>query len=280
MVFHKDPCGIFCMVFTYALILYADYVVIQHIIMTTLMGSLWGPVHAVMFNSVIFALLYSHTRAVFSDPGIVPLPVVRVDFSDIHTQNEKSHKKDQSEDWTICQRCETYRPPRAHHCKICRRCVRRMDHHCPWVNNCIGELNQKFFIQFLFYTGVLCIYAIVLNICGWVWMFSSNRHSNADFLSRRTTVAHGIGLCIESILFGLFVIVMIYDQFSSIFGDETGVEYTIHRSRKQRAPRPKKPRMALLREVFGHGPLYTWFLPCSSPTSATTRPMISGSYDV
>lgn len=36
------------------------------------------------------------------------------------------------EDWTMCTRCEAYRPPRAHHCRICKRCIRRMDHHCPW----------------------------------------------------------------------------------------------------------------------------------------------------
>jgi len=36
------------------------------------------------------------------------------------------------EDWTLCTRCETFRPPRAHHCRICKRCVKRMDHHCPW----------------------------------------------------------------------------------------------------------------------------------------------------
>jgi len=42
----------------------------------------------------------------------------------------------QDNGWTVCMKCETYRPPRAHHCRICRRCIRRMDHHCPWSVSC------------------------------------------------------------------------------------------------------------------------------------------------
>ncbi|KAG6923515.1 palmitoyltransferase ZDHHC3-like, partial [Chelydra serpentina] len=113
---------------------------------------LWCPFHAVMFNLIVLLLLACHTRAVFADPGMVPLPDTAIDFSDLRSST--SHKSERSnEDWTVCNRCETYRPPRAHHCRICHRCVRRMDHHCPWINNCVGELNQKYFIQFLFYTG-------------------------------------------------------------------------------------------------------------------------------
>ncbi len=54
-------------------------------------------------------------------------------------------------EWTFCRFCNVYRPPRAHHCHICRRCILLRDHHCPWINNCVGEFNQKYFLQFTSY---------------------------------------------------------------------------------------------------------------------------------
>ena len=43
----------------------------------------------------------------------------------------------------MCRRCQAFKPPRAHHCSICKRCIIKMDHHCPWVNNCVGIGNHK-----------------------------------------------------------------------------------------------------------------------------------------
>ena len=45
----------------------------------------------------------------------------------------------------MCQRCLRTKPDRCHHCSQCNRCVLKMDHHCPWVANCVGFQNQKYF---------------------------------------------------------------------------------------------------------------------------------------
>lgn len=44
-----------------------------------------------------------------------------------------------------------------------------MDHHCPWINNCVGERNQKYFLQFLVYVGLLAIYSAALVVGSWMY---------------------------------------------------------------------------------------------------------------
>ncbi|KAL3309864.1 zinc finger, DHHC-type containing 12 [Cichlidogyrus casuarinus] len=49
-----------------------------------------------------------------------------------------------------CKVCNLYKPLRAKHCDECKHCVVKFDHHCPWMNNCIGERNHRYFFVFLF----------------------------------------------------------------------------------------------------------------------------------
>jgi hypothetical protein len=49
----------------------------------------------------------------------------------------------------ICQSCRVLKAPRAHHCGMCGVCVPKMDHHCPWINSCVGNSNQRYFFMFL-----------------------------------------------------------------------------------------------------------------------------------
>nr|XP_006640822.1 PREDICTED: probable palmitoyltransferase ZDHHC12 [Lepisosteus oculatus] len=48
-----------------------------------------------------------------------------------------------------CGFCLLQQPMRAKHCQTCKRCVRRYDHHCPWIENCVGERNHRWFVLYL-----------------------------------------------------------------------------------------------------------------------------------
>ncbi|KAL4904521.1 Palmitoyltransferase pfa5 [Aspergillus multicolor] len=60
-----------------------------------------------------------------------------------------------------CSKCCHFKPDRTHHCREVDRCVRKMDHFCPWVGGVVSENSFKFFIQFVFYTALFCITVLV-----------------------------------------------------------------------------------------------------------------------
>ncbi|KAJ3304843.1 palmitoyltransferase swf1 [Kappamyces sp. JEL0829] len=66
-------------------------------------------------------------------------------------------------DEKFCNTCLLDRPPRSKHCPVCKRCIAKLDHHCVWVNNCIGLANHKWFLLFLLTTAVYCSYGSYLS---------------------------------------------------------------------------------------------------------------------
>jgi hypothetical protein len=60
-----------------------------------------------------------------------------------------------------CATCHVPRPSRSKHCRMCHRCVRRFDHHCPWINNDVAENTTRYFLGFLFWHAVSCTWACV-----------------------------------------------------------------------------------------------------------------------
>lgn len=63
-----------------------------------------------------------------------------------------------------CHQCGNIKPDRCHHCSRCKVCVLRMDHHCPWLNRCVGFHNHKYFILFIHYIFVYCVFVLITSV--------------------------------------------------------------------------------------------------------------------
>uniref|UniRef100_A0A0X3PT62 Palmitoyltransferase n=1 Tax=Schistocephalus solidus TaxID=70667 RepID=A0A0X3PT62_SCHSO len=63
-----------------------------------------------------------------------------------------------------CPQCSIIKPDRCHHCSTCGCCLLKMDHHCPWINNCVGFHNYKYFVVFLFWGTLYCVYIVATSV--------------------------------------------------------------------------------------------------------------------
>ncbi|KIY04251.1 uncharacterized protein Z520_00945 [Fonsecaea multimorphosa CBS 102226] len=124
---------------------------------------------------------WSYTVAAFTDPGS-PLksPSKSSDRSQGRYSMLPTHEPvadvSQIQSITVsstgaprfCKKCHTPKPDRTHHCSTCKRCVLKMDHHCPWLSTCLGLHNYKAFVLFLIYTSLFC-WVCFLNAAWWMW---------------------------------------------------------------------------------------------------------------
>mmetsp|Transcript_115147 Transcript_115147/g.321865 ORF Transcript_115147/g.321865 Transcript_115147/m.321865 type:complete len:355 (+) Transcript_115147:146-1210(+) len=116
----------------------------------------------VAFNLAWGLALWSYLRTSWADPGAVPEEWH--DFvrrAGVALRISPGRKEWQPGQATMCKFCSRPRPERAHHCALCHVCILRLDHHCPWINNCVGFNNHKYFIQTCFYVLLACVVAFV-----------------------------------------------------------------------------------------------------------------------
>ena len=104
--------------------------------------------------------------------------------------------------WRECKWCHAQQPRRAHHCRVCDRCVATFDHHCVALGTCVGERNRARFWLFLLLQSLALTVAIGLLNTAYVWRRTWQEWFGAN---GGVLVAHIVFWLMQLLVFGLWV---------------------------------------------------------------------------
>ena len=148
---------------------------------------------------------------------------------------------------TRCKSCYTVRPFDAHHCKVCHFCILEQDHHCPWINNCVGIFNKKYFILFNFYAFISVIYFSCIYY--YYTIYYNYKHFVNDIVQNIIALFWGL----FAFIYGLFVLIMFIEQRDNVIKE-------FKKFGKDKEIQKKMIRMKM-RIIFGRNFSIKWFSP-------------------
>ncbi len=205
-----------------------------------------------------------HCYCIFTNPG---------NLTEEITDKLKSMK---NEDKAFCKKCDKYRPLRAHHCSICGRCVLKMDHHCPWVFNCVGLYNQKYFLLFLFYgtlgdliAGIILILRMFEPSFLRMLLRPKRRINPNKILFFEILYILKDPFCILSgaviaMAMAISIGFLFARQYYLMMRNCTNLESIIYEDEITDCPwycKDKKQRLFMMKTVMGMGSSWKWFFP-------------------
>lgn len=221
-----------------------------------------------IFHVLLVMLLWSYFSAVLTDPGTVPAnwrpnvdeesggpPVLTsLEFGKGMLLHQPGVVAD-SGNLAIrhCRKCNQLKPPRCHHCSACGRCILKMDHHCVWVVNCVGALNYKFFLLFLFYTLLETSLVTVILLSNFVAFFNEGEIPASPGSLATTFLTFVLNLAFALSVLGLLVM-----HLSLVTANTT----TIEAYEKKTTPKWRYDlgRRKNFEQVFGIDKRY-WLIP-------------------
>lgn len=162
---------------------------------------IYHSVLTVVWLSACFLLLISFFRTIFTSSAVEDYP---------------PHPSFVDNEIPRCPKCNSLKPWRAHHCSVCNKCMLKFDHHCPWVVNCVGFYNYKFFCLFLFHSEVACLLFLML-----AWGYLEEFFHGGESVS---AAAHALAAVIVTFLFSIVVFFLGCFHFRLVLFNLTSLE--------------------------------------------------------
>lgn len=221
-----------------------------------------GVMKAVVFNIVTIMLITCYAKCILTHPGTIPDKEdagVGADWDYVPPTGLSIQETKRSGDRRHCKWCAKYKPDRCHHCRVCRTCILRMDHHCPWIYNCVGFRNHKFFFLLLFYSAIAC------HLIIWS-MFGNLKTAIAPTTSFNDMFIVLFGETLAA-LFGFMVTCFFFFHIYLMLKSMTTIEFC-EKSQKRTAYDATAYDRGIYgntRAVLGDNP-WLWLLPCSLPS--------------
>ncbi|KAI4793077.1 hypothetical protein KUCAC02_032944 [Chaenocephalus aceratus] len=151
-------------IFIAAVVCWSYYAYVVELCLYTIISIGEKIIYMIFFHLFFIMFVWSYWKTIFIQPANPSKEFCLPKVEKERYEKEERPENQQEILWraatTIryCDRCPVIKPDRCHHCSACDMCVLKMDHHCPWVNNCVGFSNYKFFILFLAYSLLYCLF--------------------------------------------------------------------------------------------------------------------------
>ena len=166
-------------------------------------------------------------------------------------KNCKKFRNDLGFDVKKCRQCHIIKACGTMHCNICHKCVYMQDHHCIWFNQCIGQFNLKYFIDFN-------IYLFLGSLTSLIRMVYYIIYQNYSKIINDFTPPFYAGL-IACIVFDIvyigFSFKLLLDQYNNLS------DFSLLYDRKREKFIEIRERYEMACEIFGSEFGINWFLP-------------------
>ena len=165
----------------------------------------WTKAILIIAGALCLIVLYFLIVCSFIDPGILRRYAYNINFR-FDRKSTKIFQLGYILNYKYCGTCSIMRPKRSSHCFDCYNCVEKCDHHCPWVGNCIGKRNYKYFYLFVVSFTFLLLYIEIFCIAHiWKYLYDKISENNEKSLSKRREHIAAKSLC--DLIMSLYLIV-------------------------------------------------------------------------